>query len=811
MHVIKRNSSYLILNMTLVRTAFRNFRKSPSQLWLNIFGLALGFATMIYIASYVNLESSFDSFHSKADRIYRCVAKVKFGETEKSLTNSELPIAASAKKDLPEIEDATRIFYKHNVVVKAGSTKNIEDIFWYADENFFQVFDFKLLEGERKTVLSQPNSVVITKEFSRKYFGDENPVGKNLEINGNGVIYQVTGILGKIPTNSHIQFSMLASFSSLEESKHDDIHQWGNFPNLYTYFLVRKHTSMNSVYEKFRTFPISYYKQNFDIEAFEKQGNYITHNLQPLKKIHLDKTFVDDVFIYGNKELLLIVGIIGIFIIIIASVNFVNLSTAQAALRAIEIGIKKIFGSTKNMIIMQVLMETLLQCSIALVIAVIMLLYALPVINKFVEVDMRPHDLLSGYNSLRILAILIVVVLLSGIAPSFMITRFNPLEIVKGTSININSKSRLRSTLVTFQFVIFIALICCAIIIKRQVHLFISQNPGFNKEDVLVVKNTDFLRNKGDVFKNEMLKTPGVINASYTSALPSKLDDSYNPFSPNDLNDKIIIFTIFADNDFLNVLKIRMVDGRFFSDKINEEQNNAVINEKAAKLLGWRDVKNRIIHDYNDGNKNYNIIGIVADFHIESLKQNILPIIIKITGQNRYLTMRIQPLSGINVLQAAERNWNELYNNAPFEYFFLDKTFDSQYKMEIRLGKLVSLFTVFSIIIACLGLVGLVSYTLNRKQKEIGIRKINGAKVSEILTMLNIDFVLLVTIAFTIACPIVWILMHKWLQNFVYKTDISWWIFILAGLIAMGLALITISWQSWQAAKRNPVDVLRQV
>lgn len=795
----------------LFKTVFRNFRKSPYQLGLNILGLALGFATVIYIASYIDQESGFDNFHSKADRIYRCVTHIKIGETEKFNTNSEPPMATTAQKELPEIESATRLFYRNNVVVKAGNVKDIEEKLWYADNNFFQIFDFKLLEGEKEEVFAHPYNVVLTKEFSRKYFGDENPIGKSIEIAGSGKIYRVKGILDKIPANSHLQFGMLASFSSLsaEESKSNDVRQWGNFPELYTYFLVQEQANINAINDKFNTFPLKYYNQNFDVAEFEKQGNFAKHSLQPLTEIHLDKTYIDGVFVYGNKDLLFIVGIVGIFIIVISSFNFINLSTAQAALRVKEIGVKKIIGSTRSTIVVQVLTETFLQCCIALTISLILLFVSLPVINSYVGVNMDFYHLLGGYNILCIFALLSVIVLVSGIVPSFMIAKFNPVEIVKGTAFILNSKSGLRNALVTLQFVVCIALICTTIIVRKQCHLLTSKNPGFNKENVLVAKNTNLLGNSGAILKTEMLKTPGVIDASFTSVLPSKPDDSYNPFSPGENDRKLILFSMYTDNDFLDVLKTKMIDGNFFSERINEEQNNAVINETTAKLLGWTDSKDKIIHDYNNGGKDYHIIGIVGDFNLESLKQKIVPVIIRATGQSSYLAVRIQPGSATSVLHALEKHWDKLYGKAPFEYFFLDETFDNQYKTEIRLGKLVSLFSVFSIVIACLGLLGLVSYALNRKQKEIGIRKVNGAKVSEILTLLNQDLVKWVVIAFVIATPIAYYAMNKWLENFAYKTTLSWWIFALAGLLALGIALLTVSWQSWRAATRNPVEALR--
>jgi putative ABC transport system permease protein len=798
----------------LFKTAFRNIRKDLYQTILNIFGLALGFAALLFISTYFFHELSFDKFHEKANRIYRCVAHAKIGGTEEILSNSEITIAAASKNDLPEVEDATRLFYAKYVTVKVAGNKYIEDKFWFADANFLQIFDFKLLEGDKKLVLSQPNSIILTEDYSKKYFGNKNPIGQSIVISDNSDVYQVTGVLKNIPLNSHMQFGMLASFSSLPLSKRNEIIDWGNFRDLYTFLLIKENVDIKTLNEKFQEFPMKYYKSMFalagiNMEDFEKKGGFIKHILQPLSEVHLDNTFTDNVFLYGNRQLLYALGIIGLFILIIACFNFINLSTARASLRAKEIGMKKILGSSRRSLIALILTETFLQCCIALLAAIIFLIFSLGLLNRFTNLNIEFGQFFNKFGLITIILIPVIVVGIAGIFPSFVISKYNPAEVIKGSVLKWNSNSGLRNALVAFQFIVFIALVSVTVIVKKQVYLLHNQNPGFHKENVLVVKNTNKLGNNAMVFKNEMLKEGQTINAAYTSMVPSIFDGDSNPFSKTDKKEQVFLKRVDADKDFIETLKIKILDGRGFAGNANDEKGNAIINKKAAEIFGWSDCRDKIIYDYNDGGKYFNVIGITENFHLESLRNEVEPAIIRCSDNGNYLAIRIQPESATKAIASAKMLWEQSNDKAPFEFTFLDVSFDSQYRNEVRFGRMVSLFSIISIVIACLGLLGLVSFTLSRKRKEICIRKVNGAMVSEVLAMLNRDFIKWVIIAFAVATPVAWYIMHKWLESFAYKTALSWWVFALAGLLALGITLLTVTWQSWRAATRNPVEALR--
>jgi len=793
------------------KTTIRYILKNKLYSFLNIFGLTLGLAAFIYIAAYVSYETNFDQFHANANRIYRCVTFAKMGETLECIPRSEYPLADALKSEIPEIQTATRLFAENNIYTRYKDNKFIEKRIYYADPNLFDVFDFKLIEGDKSTALANPNTILLTKKAVQKYFGNENPIGKSITLLNNQS-FQVTGVLENIPGNSHLQFDLMASSLTLPERNRVD---WGSFNNAYTYILAREGVPQKVIEHKFGACLQKYEEQVItkyitpSVKEFEKNGNYFKHKLQPLSDIHLNSSFAEESSTYGNLRFLVILGITGILILIIACSNFINLSTATASKRAKEIGVKKIIGSMRREIFLQVMAEIFVYCLIALILAMVVLAIALPVLNKFSGIIMTFDYFFNKTGLLLIIFMPIVVTVLAGIYPSIFINRFKLTETVKGKLNHLNQKPWLRGSLVAVQFVIFIVLIFSTITINKQITMMRHQNPGFSKENVLVIKNMFYLGDQMSSFKDEIVNAPSVIAASFSSTIPSMDDFAGNAFRQKGQKEKYLMDRMQVDADFLKTLDAKMVDGRFFSSNLKSEGNAAIVNEQAAKLLGWSDSNDKIITILDGGEYDYQVIGIVKDFHMKSLRENARPLVLRVSDNSNYLAIRIQPGNIPQMLDHVKSQWGKFNNDAPFEYFFLDQSFDAQYKSEDRLSKIIGLFTLVAITIACLGLFGLVSYTATQKTKEIGIRKVNGARVSEVLVMLNKDFVKWVVIAFVIATPIAFYAMHKWLENFAYKTSLSWWIFALAGLLALGIALLTVSWQSWRAASRNPVEALR--
>jgi len=622
----------------------------------------------------------------------------------------------------------------------------------------------------------------------------------------------VTGILDKIPENSSLQSNIYASFCTLPESKRLD--NWGGFNNVYTYIVTHEGVNIEEFEAKFDASIRKYEdamiqrEMGISLSEFEDQGNFFIHKLQPLRDIHLNSIYSENISTYGNKRFLIIFGITGLLILIIAGFNFVNLTTSRASLRAKEIGVKKILGSTRKSIIIQILIEVFIHTIIALIVSILILLLILPFLNDFSEIVIKPEFLLNPLTKLTIVFIPLVITILAGIYPAFLITAYKPVDVIKRKFKKGNSKSLTRGGIVTLQFIVFICLVFCTLIIRQQIDYMQKQNPGFEKENVLVIENMGYLKNNRNSFKMEILKNPSVLSASYSSLVPSVDDNSGNIFSEKGSDKTISLNRMNVDGDFQRTLKVQLKSGSFFTNNEASEKDNAIINEEAARLLGWRDCNEKYIYDYNY-EKDFKVIGIMKDFHMKSLRDKSLPLILKYRNTSRYLSLKIQTRDLPALINSIESQWKNFNKETSFEYFFLDQSFNAQYKSEERLAKIIGVFTIFAIMISCIGLLGLVSYTANQKQKEIGIRKVNGAKTSEILIMLNKEYVVWVAIAFVFAFPIAWYAMNSWLKNFAYKTELSWWIFVIAGITTLLIALITVSYQTFKAASRNPVEALR--
>ena len=795
-----------------LKTAIYRLQNNKFHSFLNIGGLALGLVAFLYIITFTFHELSYDSFHSKADRTYRCVAHIKLGETAMDIPRSETPLALAAKNDFPEIEEAIRLYPLTEITTHYQDKKFVESEICYADAELFDVFDFKLLEGDPETALTESNTIVLGKEVAVKYFGDENPMGKTILLTTDKVPYVVTGILDEIPENSSLQSNIYASFCTLAESRRVD--NWGAFNNTYTYIVTKKGVNIEEFEAKFDASIRKYEdamiqkEMGISLSEFEGQGNFFIHKLQPLKDIHLNSTYSENLSTYGNKRFLIIFGITGLLILFIAGFNFVNLTTSRAPLRAKETGVKKILGSTRKSIILQILIEIFIHTLIALIISIIILLLILPFLNNFSEMEIKPEFFLNPFALLTIIFTPLIITILAGIYPAFLITAYKPVDVIKRKFNEGNSKSLTRSGLVTLQFVVFISLVFCTLIIRRQINYMQKQNPGFEKENVLVIDKMDYLKNNRNSFKLEILKNPSVLSASYSSLVPSVEDNAGNIFSEKGSDKTHSLNRMNVDSDFQKTLKVQLKEGRFFTDNEASEKNNAIINEEAARLLGWRDCNEKYIYDYNY-EQEFKVIGIMKDFHMKSLRDKSKPLILKYRNSSRYLSLKIQTSDLPALISSIKSQWENFNKETSFEYFFLEESFNAQYKSEERLAKVIGVFTIFAIMISCFGLLGLVSYVATQKTKEIGIRKVNGAKISEILIMLNKDFLKWVGIAFILAVIVSYYAMNKWLEDFAYKTTLSWWLFALAGTFALIITLLTVSLQSWQAASKNPVESLR--
>ena len=803
-----------------IKTAWRNLLKNRTFSILNIAGLAIGLSCFLLITMYVVDELSYDRYNEKADRIYRVNSDIRFGGTDLNLAVCSDPMGATLKRDYPEVEEFTRIYNSSgSKLIKKGNEWINEDLVAHADSTLFNVFTLPAIAGDTKTALNEPNTVVITESAAKKYFGSTNAVGKTLETSDRGNnLYKVTAVIKDVPKNSHFNFDFFFSMDNVD-------YGFGNYlsHNFQTYIVLRKGAdykafdkNFDQVIDKYVLPQAKQYMEVKSMDEFKKAGNKLEYHLMPMTDIHLRSKRFPELGVNGNAQYVYIFSAVAIFILLIACINFMNLSTARSASRAKEVGIRKVLGTEKKFLIGQFLTESILLAFISLAIAIVIAWAILPYFNNVAAKQISIQDFLSSKMLICIFLIPIIVGVLAGSYPAFYLSAFQPISVLKG-KINAGFKrSNIRSGLVVFQFFISILLIIGTIIVYRQLNYIQTINLGFSKDQVLVV-NTGPLGNKVEAFKNEVAKLSGVKSASVSGFLPvSNSSRNDNTFSSQPVMDSKNGFNMQnwnIDYDYINTLGMRIKKGRDFSREFGSDSTAMIINETAAQVLGYADPVGKKIYtrDVNDPSKttSYDIIGVVENFHFESLHQKVGPLCL-LLGTSRWNTsLKVATTDIRSLINNVEKKWKSMAPGFPFSYQFLDDSFDNMYRAEQRVGKIAISFAVLAILIACLGLFGLATYMAEQRTKEIGVRKVLGASVNNIATMLSKEFVKLVIIAALIAFPLAWWAMRYWLQDFAYRVDISWWVFMVAALLAFLIALLTVSFQAIRAAIANPVKSLR--
>jgi putative ABC transport system permease protein len=801
----------------LLKTAFRNLLKNKGFTAINVLGLALGLATCLLIVFYVFDELSYDRYNTNADRIYRVNNDIKFGGNTNSYAVSPAPLAAALKSDFPEIEQVVRFRNRGGNQVKKGNQNIQEYMMIYADPAVFSVFTLPMISGSPATALVEPHSVVITERTAKKYFDRTNVVGQVLTFNDTAQ-YKITGVIKDIPKQSHFNFDFFISMSTLAESR--DISWFSN--NFNTYVLLRPDADYKKLESKFPEF---FKKQagpqlesvlHLNFAAFEKSGNYVRLNLTPLKKIHLESNRVAELDANGNLQYVLIFSAIAIFILLIACVNFMNLSTARSSNRAKEVGVRKVLGSPQKYLIAQFLTESIMITLVATIIAVFAAWALLPVFSQMSGKELTVTPQIFGWLVPVLFSIIIIIGCLAGSYPAFFLSGFQPIEVLKGKLTAGFKGGFLRSFLVVFQFAISIFLIIGTLVIYNQLKYIQNKDLGYNRDHVLVVQNVWTLGNAGKTFKQEIKQLAGVKDVSLAEALPTwNYGNSTTFFKDQVLDQKRSLNSQDwgVDEDYIPTLGIKMAAGRNFSNQMLTDSTGLVINESAAKLLGYSNPLNQTLYKPMDNlakvMKPYHIIGVMKDFNFRSLRENVTPMVFMLSQANGALAIRINSANIPLLLSQIKDKWKGLSPGQQFGYSFMNEDFDAMYRSEQRVGTISVAFTSLAIIIACLGLFGLAAYAAEQRTKEIGIRKVLGAKISTIVGMLSKDFIKLVLIAILIAAPTAWWAMKMWLQGFAYKQDIQWWVLAVAGSAAIFIAFITISFQSIKAALLNPVNSLR--
>ena len=796
------------------KIAWRNIRKNKLFSFINILGLSLGIATCFIIMLYVQNELSYDRFNKNANNIARIVfhANLNGGKIDESVTMP--PVAQTMKKDFPEIKDATRILSFGTPAIIYNNTAFKDDSFALVDPNFFSIFTLPMIEGDAKTALAQPDGIVITQETAEKYFGKAEPLGKIIEINTDtNRVYKVTGVIKNIPANSHFHFDLLGSMTSWADAKSNT---WlgGSY---HTYLLLKPGSDLKKMEARFPDMVAKYMgpqiqqQMGLSLQQFRSKGNTLGFALQPLKDIHLNSNTTTEFEPGGNGTYVYIFGGVAIFMLIVACINFINLSTAGASKRAKEVGVRKVAGSGKLQLIGQFLSESILITFFALFIAFVLVKLALPAFNnisgKHLSFDVNPILAFIG------LGLLVGVV--AGIYPAFYLSSFKPISVLKGKLTANNKSFGLRSGLVVFQFFISVALIIGTIVVYQQMKYIQNKDLGYNKDQLITIPNSYALGKNEQVFKQQMLQDPRIANASVSFYKPAGPTNYNNAIAYPQGNDNLVVDGVeyHVDENYVPTLGMTMVSGRNFSKDFATDSTGIILNETAAKAFGWNNttaISKTIIRQNSDRGTNvpFHVIGVVKNFNFKSLHDAVSPLYMSLEPEGG-LIFKIKTTDVAGLLATMKKNWDAYSTDQPFTYSFMDDLFNKTYAAEQKTGTILNIFSVLIILVACLGLFGLVTYSAEQRTKEIGIRKTLGASVSQVTQMLSKEFLKLVLIASLIAFPAAWWATNKWLQSFAYRINISWWVFIAAGAAAILIALITVSFQAIKAAIANPVKSLR--
>ncbi|MEJ0033663.1 MAG: ABC transporter permease [Bacteroidota bacterium] len=783
-----------------VIASIRSLMRNKGFSALNIAGLAVGLATFSLISFYVYYELSFDKYHANADRIFRIVEDLKTENEMLYQAASSPPMGPHFQKDYPEVEKYVR-FQNWSLLAQRGDISSYEKDSYITDSTVFDVFSWKLLKGDKRTALVEPNSIVLTETMAKKYFGDEDPLGQSIKMDyGN---YKITGVMEDVPENSHFRFSNLISFSTWSKDNkraEDGAWFWNGFD---TYLLLRDAKSV----ETLRTKMPDFLKRNI-----EKGGmNYVDLPLQPLASIYMAPQRSWEGGTRGSMSNVYILSTIALFILLIACFNYINLTTARASRRLKEVGLRKTLGAVKQMLITQFLGESIIITFVSFVLAVILAWIALPAFRTLVESPLSLSILPQPWVIAGVAILLVLVVgLLAGAYPAFIISRFEPLQIFRPASMGMFGHNNLRKFLVGVQFIITITLVAGTMLVYDQLDVVRNQDLGFDKEGMLVVPtNGDTaIVNYLESVKNELKTVPGVVNITGSAQVPgqsannnyTEIEMQDGKMSPTNINHN------YVDYDFLTTYKIQLIAGRDFRRDVKADDTTAyLINEAAVKDFGWtpeQALGKRI-------NKQGRIIGVYKDFNYQSLHTAVQPMLMPLTRYVSRLSIRIDSKDLPATIARVEQKWHSLIPYLPFDYSFLDVDFDRQYKADQQLGKVAGVFTGLAIFIGCLGLLGLTSFVVERRTKEIGIRKVLGASVGGVVVLITNEFVWLIVAALVVATPLTWYLIARWEENFTLQATINPLRFVIAGIAVLLFAWITIGFLSFRAANANPTKALR--
>ncbi len=796
-----------------VKVAFRNILKRKGYSIINIAGLSVGIAAFLLIMLFVQGELGYDRFHRKADQIYRIGLKFHMGSQRLDLAQSPLSLANVLEREYPEVEDVVRLVDAGDRYVRYQDEQFAVERFFWADSTIFDVFDITILKGDLENSLTEPNSVIITDSEAKRIFGDIDPIGKLVTVNDTTLL-TVTAVRKEFPSNSHMHPDFIGSLSTLPESREEN---WISLDGSYTYAVLSEEISPEQFEARLQNVVTTYIgpllaeMTGSSYDEFVQAGNSFIFFLEPLTDIYLRSEVYNQLEPGGSYMTVVLFAVIACIILIVACINFVNLATARSTERANEVGVRKAVGSSRGELIRQFLAESIFLCAIAVVVAVVIVSNFIPLFNSILDTNLSLSFLTAWYFVPSAILLTVLVGLLAGMYPAFVLSSYHPTAVLKG-KYGSSSRGRVfRSTLVVFQFAATIVLFVGTVIVHQQIQFVRDKELGYNKDHVIVIDNSDLLGTSRQTFKEEITRHAGVTSGTYSDGLPEMMlratflqkegarDGEYHT-----------IVVIDADEDFARTYELTLLEGRYFDRNLASDTMNLVLNETAVKEMELTDpIGKRLLSP--DGEWVGTVIGVVKDFHLQSLHDVIRPMALGFSFDpgRPYLSLRVQPGRTAEVMGRVETLWGDFVPNRPVEYASFDESFANDYSREVRISRVVSSFSLLAILIACLGLFGLASFTAGRRAKEIAIRKVLGASVAEVIVLLSRQSVLWVVIANLVGAPVAYYFMSKWLESFAYRIDMSATPFLLAGVSALMIALLTVSYQAIKAARANPVDAIQ--
>ncbi|WP_420401298.1 ABC transporter permease [Flagellimonas sp.] len=804
-----------------IKIAWRSLKKQPFFTFLNLFGLAIGIAGALLIALYIQDELSYDTMFADADRIHRINADIKFGGEDRKFAVAPAPLAEALDNDFAEVELTTRFRTRGSVLIKrTGTEVNVkEQQSTFVDSTFLKMFGLKLLAGDPNTALKLPNTLLLTKTAAEKHFNVNEAVGQTLELN-NTQTFTVAGVVEDMPKNSFLRdHSVFMAMSGYEDSR---VVNWGS-NNYQTFFKLIPSAKAADLEDPLRAFLGKYvipgvqqFMPGITEEQFLAAGNHLFYHSIPLTDIHLNSDRVAEISPNNNIQSIYILSFIAIFLLVLACVNFMNLSTAQSLKRAKEVGVRKTLGSNKVDLIRQFLVESGLVSFGALLLAILVAVIALPFFNDLADkAIVFPYASPAFWFSLVAAGVLLGV--FSGSYPAFFMSKFIPVKVLKGSNSNSLGGSKVRNGLVIFQFAISVFLIIGTLVVYQQLEYIQNKDLGFSKEQVLVVNDVYTVGDQAESFKEEVKKLGFVKNATLTSFFPTPSSRGDSTFAPEDgVTDQeraVSMQTWYVDQDYVNTMGFDLIAGRDFDRRFKNDSTSIIINESALATMGLSPEEvlgKRFTSDWGLENpKFYSVIGVVKDFHFSPFREDIEALSLFLGDDTGSMAIKLETADFQGALTSVQDIWRRLAPGQPFDYYFMEDSFNKTYKAEQRLGRIFFIFTTLSILIACLGLFGLAAFNAEKRTKEIGVRKVLGASVGQITYKLSADFLKLVAVAIVISLPVGWYAMNQWLADFSYRIEVKWWVLVLAAVLAVVISLLTVSYQSIKAAIVNPVNSLR--